>query len=87
MNLGRRFVSGDLMRGLARTVGRTTRLSVAGLRELGPYTAIALVLPGGSLIALALWTFRHRPALAAHLGRSLVIVTALALALILPANA
>jgi len=60
---------------------------VAGLRKLGPYTAIALVLPGGSLIALALWTFRHRPLIAAHLGRSLVIVAAFALALILPASA
>lgn len=87
MHLGRRFVPGDLMRRLARTVGRTTRLSVAGLRDLGPYTAIALVLPGGSLIALALWTFRHRPLVAAHLGRSLVMVAAFALALILPVNA
>jgi hypothetical protein len=87
MHLGRRFVLGDLARGLARTVGRTTRLSVAGLRELGPYTAIALVLPGGSLIALALWSFRNRPLLTAHLGRSLVMGAAFALALILPANA
>jgi hypothetical protein len=28
-------------------------------RELGPYFAIELVLPGGSLIALLLWLYRH----------------------------
>ena len=30
------------------------------LQEFGPYLALAL-LPGGSLIALAVWVFRHRP--------------------------
>ena len=29
-------------------------------RLLGPYLAIELVLPGGSIVALLLWTFRHR---------------------------
>jgi len=33
---------------------------VAQLRELGPYFAVELILPGGSLIALALWLYRHR---------------------------
>ena len=85
--LGRRFALGDLMRGFARTVGRTSGLSLAEkLRELGPYAAIALVLPGGSLIALAAWTFRHRPHTTAHLGRLLVIVAAFGAALILPGN-
>jgi hypothetical protein len=33
----------------------------AGLRELAPYAVIELVLPGGSLMALALWWYRrHR---------------------------
>jgi hypothetical protein len=29
-------------------------------RSLGPYLAIELILPGGSIVALALWTYRHR---------------------------
>jgi len=108
MHLGRRFAPGDLMRGFARTVGRTSRLSVAvlagprqgpvaargsrmsrlatRLRELGPYTAIALIIPGGSLIALAAWTFRHRPLVSAQLGRLLLVVAAFGAAMILPGN-
>jgi hypothetical protein len=30
------------------------------LRALGPYAAIELLLPGGSLIALGLWLYRQR---------------------------
>ena len=30
------------------------------MRSSGPYAAIELLLPGGSLIALSLWIFRHR---------------------------
>jgi hypothetical protein len=30
------------------------------LRSVGPYAAIELVLPGGSVIALVLWLYRHR---------------------------
>ena len=29
-------------------------------RSLGPYLAIELILPGGSIVALLLWTYRHR---------------------------
>ena len=32
------------------------------LRELGPYAAIELILPGGSLLALLLWLWRRRRA-------------------------
>ena len=32
---------------------------IAGLRELGPYAAIELVLPGGSIVAILLWLYRH----------------------------
>jgi hypothetical protein len=32
----------------------------APMRELGRYAVIALVVPGGCLIALALWVYRHR---------------------------
>ena len=29
-------------------------------RSLGPYLAIEIILPGGSIVALLLWTYRHR---------------------------
>jgi hypothetical protein len=34
--------------------------AVAALKEFGPYAAIELVLPGGSLIAVLLWLHRRR---------------------------
>jgi hypothetical protein len=34
---------------------------VGSIRQLGPYAALELALPGGSLIALALWATRHHP--------------------------
>jgi hypothetical protein len=47
-----------LLRGLiARTAG-----IARSLRSLGPYLAIEVLLPGGSIIALALWTYRRRRA-------------------------
>jgi len=30
------------------------------VRSLGPYLAIELLLPGGSIVALLLWAYRHR---------------------------
>jgi hypothetical protein len=36
-------------------IGRIAAL----LRDLGPYAAIELVLPGGSVIALLLWLYRR----------------------------
>lgn len=35
---------------------------IRSLRSVGPYVAIELLLPGGSIIALALWTYSHRRA-------------------------
>jgi hypothetical protein len=35
---------------------------VAQFRSLGPYLAIELILPGGSIVALLLWAYRHRSA-------------------------
>ncbi len=32
----------------------------AALRELGPYAAIGLVLPGGTVLLASMWAFRHR---------------------------
>jgi hypothetical protein len=34
--------------------------AVALLKSIGPYAALELVLPGGSLLALLLWLYRHR---------------------------
>jgi hypothetical protein len=33
---------------------------VAKLRDLAPYAAIELVLPGGSVLALLLWLYRRQ---------------------------
>lgn len=35
----------------------------ASMREVGPYAVIALIVPGGCLIALAIWAFRNRASL------------------------
>jgi hypothetical protein len=37
---------------------------VAGARRAGPYVMVELLLPGGSLIALAMFAWAHRKALA-----------------------
>lgn len=57
------------------------------MRSFGPYAAIELLLPGGSLIALSLWIFRHREELAARMRRVLAGLTALCASLILRAEA
>jgi hypothetical protein len=83
MHLGRRFALGDRMPRFARTVGRTFAKVMQGL---GPYTAIALIVPGGSLIALAAWTIRHRTPVSARFGRLLITAAAFGAAVILPGN-
>jgi hypothetical protein len=35
---------------------------VRQLRSLGPYVAVGLFVPGGSIVALVLWTYRSRTA-------------------------
>jgi hypothetical protein len=57
------------------------------VRGLGPYTALALIVPGGSLIALAAWAFRRRTPVVASVGRLFIIAAAFAAALILPVSA
>lgn len=37
---------------------------VVQVREIAPYFAVELILPGGTLIALALWWYRRRSAAA-----------------------
>jgi hypothetical protein len=41
---------------------RVVEWILAQIRSLGPYLAIELVLPGGSIVALLLWAYRHRSA-------------------------
>jgi hypothetical protein len=57
---------------------------VRSIRELGYYPAIALTLPGGSLIALSLWMLRHRTWLAARARRGLAALLAFGVGLISP---
>jgi hypothetical protein len=46
---------------MMKTVPNNWMVHVRGLlRAVGPYAAIELVLPGGSLIALLLWLYRRR---------------------------
>lgn len=61
---------------IARLIAARARLDLPGpagrlaalLRGLGPYAAIELILPGGSLLALLLWLWRRRRAACAALG-------------------
>jgi len=38
---------------------------LAGVRELGPYAAVELLLPGGSVVAVLLWLYRRHKRLGA----------------------
>lgn len=49
----------DLASSGVRFTGWLAR-TLTGLRQLAPYAAIELLLPGGSLIALVLWLYRRR---------------------------
>ena len=73
MHLGRRLAQSDAMHRLLRAVGRTS-----------PYTLIALTLPGGSLIALAMWILQNRTLPPVPL-RTALLVAAAGTALVLPA--
>jgi hypothetical protein len=37
------------------------RKAIAIIKDFGPYAAIELILPGGSLIAVLLWLYRRQP--------------------------
>ena len=67
----------------ARGTSWTARVA-RSIRQLGSYTAIVVMLPGGSLIALAIWTLRHRTWLAARARRGLTAILAFGLGLIFP---
>jgi hypothetical protein len=46
------------------------------IRQLGPYAALELALPGGSVIALALWAARHHPMATVCWRRALALMIA-----------
>jgi hypothetical protein len=52
--------SRDAQHGTAPRMVSTYTAVVAKLRDLAPYAAIELVLPGGSLMALLLWLYRRQ---------------------------
>lgn len=68
-SLLRSIIEGGLLR-IWRCVGRlplgtrTLRgwapVMFAGLKELGPYALMELLLPGGSVLALTVWLYRRR---------------------------
>jgi len=54
------------------------------MRELRPYAVVALIVPGGCLIALVFWAFRNRLRLRARMRRVMAQVAAVRTGLILP---
>jgi hypothetical protein len=68
---------------LHRLVNPVPQLS-GSMRKLGGYAAVALIVPGGSLIALFLWAFQRRGWLTPRTWRALVAVAALGTGLIFP---
>jgi hypothetical protein len=60
---------------------------VASPHGLGPYAAMALLLPGGSLIALLVWLTRNGALSTIHRRRIAVAVAALSAMLIFPGGA
>ena len=63
---------------------KSLTLSSGSMRKLGTYVAVALVVPGGSLIAFFMWALRHRGWLTGHTWRTLVGMAALGLGLLFP---
>lgn len=60
------------LRNYLHSLGRFAGLRrlAAPVRELGLYAVIALVIPGGSLIALCAWALRHRESAQSKAARS-----------------
>jgi hypothetical protein len=58
--LGSTGTRGARCRTAPRTLSAYTAAVVAKLRELAPYAAIELLLPGGSVMALLLWLYRRQ---------------------------
>ena len=68
---------------LRRPINSPAKLS-GSMRKLGAYAAVALLVPGGTLIAFALWAFGQRGWLTVRTWRAVVAVVALGTGLIIP---
>jgi hypothetical protein len=68
---------------LRRWMGSLLQISVP-MRKLGAYALVALVVPGGTLIALLMWGLQQRGWLTPRTGRALLAVVAFGTGLILP---
>ncbi len=77
-----RWLAGDTAASAPRPplMDRLARLT-ASLRALAPYAAVALTLPGGTLIALTMLTLRHRSALPPLRGVILALIVAASIVL------
>ena len=96
MHLGRRLARGEQPPALrasrwsnletqalrrARAVAARLARLTQSIRALGPYAAIALALPGGTLIVLAMLGLRHRAALGPLRAPVLVLIVAASIVL------
>jgi hypothetical protein len=68
---------------LRRPINSPVQLS-GSMRKLGAYAAIALIVPGGSLIAFTLWACGNRGWLTTRTWRAVVAVVTLGTGLIVP---
>jgi hypothetical protein len=63
---------------------KSLALPSGSMRKLGTYMAVALIVPGGGLIAFCMWALRHRGWLTGPNWRTVVRIAALGTSLILP---
>ena len=48
-------------------MSKLIKKGLEGVRQFGPYAAVELLVPGGSLIAVAMWLYRRHKRLGVHL--------------------
>lgn len=63
---------------------KSLTLPSGSVRKLGAYVAVALIVPGGSVIAFFMWALRNRGGLTGPNLRTVVRIAALGTSLILP---
>jgi hypothetical protein len=49
-----------------KTLTNLMMRGLAGAREFGPYAALELLLPGGSVVAVLLWLYRRHKRMEVH---------------------
>lgn len=68
---------------IGRLFNSPARLS-GSMRKLGAYAAVALLVPGGSIIAFVMWASQHRGWFTPRAWRAVFTVIALGTGLIVP---